>query len=941
MARLLRLSIASLLCLACFTTHAQIVINFESLAAPATGNPPLTLGNQLSAQGVTFNLPALLDYTAMPGLARSGTKAIELCYGKEFCGGELEINFNVRQQHVKIWVGFNGPLARKQKVVMKGFNVSGIQFLTSSVELPANAARFTAISFPLELNSPGTGIKAVVIALENTDLLTSNLLFDDLEFDVAGPSQPCVSPVLPQLLISAPNEGQIFTQNVFTLDATATSGNAFAQYELSATNDAGNTKKMNPTFLTSSNLHLGGLTSFLFPGRNVLRLNIVDCAGSTELTRTVFFRDDVKQTVIRVIDQNGADVPEADVYGPDFLGKTNFQGRLTVTPGLADGVLLSARKKVFQKGNGDLYLYRVYQTSMAVDNNGVIQKKPVVLEPDPTAEQVLQVLPSNSLTAFHVWTSIEWDASEAELQDIRDHFDSASVYLYNATDGQFMFETVNISDDGVGFDDRIDYRIYGDWDHHAKVQNLWDFAAGGIEPYVIHMARPITIGARSTFSDFDTYIHEYSHFKFRNKDEYKDDRDNPRICTDKPAGAFQVNMPQASCLMERQWLTPKFCSKRPENPHKDGTKQGDEDCWSRIVRHFKDSDNPPRWVIKTPDSRGAIVGLINNGRLPHKEWLPRHITFNRRRPNLCQPMVFVKIDEDGNRLRSSDLWLHTTYGADILQGPTGPNGEGISCTGLHMGDNVSGFVINAAACKLDNTVSAPRAFSVQVLVERALVTIEPGTASRQFLVRLRLDSVQLKKWPNMIPRIFYSKENSREQINIPLQFNSTLKEYSGKFNVTGNFHEGKLIVLYKLGEKQSRLVTSFSVESMVSNQPLEITTRNVTVELPANALPAKATVVVGPSNLNAPLLKEKSVLAMPIVKITASGNSAISKEAVLTFMPVNTVQGKNNQVNSYQLLHYNEKSKKWEQVKSTLLPVGEVIAVVKELGSYVLVSSPN
>src|SRR5690349_3563499 len=76
-------------------------IDFENLAAPPNGTGGLKIGNNFP--DLTFNFPTALDFAASPGFAHSGTKAIEICHGIEFCGGQLEITFNELQHHVKIW----------------------------------------------------------------------------------------------------------------------------------------------------------------------------------------------------------------------------------------------------------------------------------------------------------------------------------------------------------------------------------------------------------------------------------------------------------------------------------------------------------------------------------------------------------------------------------------------------------------------------------------------------------------------------------------------------------------------------------------------------------------------------------------------------------------------------------------------------------------------
>src|SRR5438128_2315251 len=64
------------------------VIDFEALNAPGNGTGGLALRNQFAARGIIFNPVTVLDYSqgiVIPNFAHSGSKAVEMCYGVEFC----------------------------------------------------------------------------------------------------------------------------------------------------------------------------------------------------------------------------------------------------------------------------------------------------------------------------------------------------------------------------------------------------------------------------------------------------------------------------------------------------------------------------------------------------------------------------------------------------------------------------------------------------------------------------------------------------------------------------------------------------------------------------------------------------------------------------------------------------------------------------------------
>jgi len=203
----------------------------------------------------------------------------------------------------------------------------------------------------------------------------------------------------------------------------------------------------------------------------------------------------------------------------------------------------------------------VYISNVAVQNSGGLTMSSVKLEPNPLANQVLRVLKKNTLIGLHLVASTEWDASAAELQDIKSKVIRMSHFLYNATDGQILIEQVNLADDFTRWENS-DIRIFA----NRNLREYVDCPIGGFfggsffcNDSWIH----VQIG-----SDGATYAHEFGHYGFNVDDEYSDDDDSVK-CThqlDAASGPFMNNGSAASCMMYWQILASKLCSTRPEIP---------------------------------------------------------------------------------------------------------------------------------------------------------------------------------------------------------------------------------------------------------------------------------------------------------------------------------------------------------------------------------------
>jgi hypothetical protein len=983
-----------------------VVIDFEDLDAPGNGTPGLNVGNQYADRGITFNFPDALDYSkglfAIPGFAHSGTKAVELCYSQEFCTVPLGMDFTTGQSRVKVWVGYDAVLGSTldspQTVILRAFDASGAQIGQDTATLgPATDRNSIPIATPLEVTqSAGNIVSATVgfLGAETRQIFNNALAVDDVEFDSAGPPPVCLATQPPTLSVNSPADGQIFLVNSFTVDANATSVDPFATIQLDVTS-GGNSSTFGPFFISA-----GVITGSLFEGQNTLVVTVQDCFGTAQVTRIVFYRPDVTSTIIHVRDEKDLDVAQAEVFVNGRLrGLTDEGGRLVVTPTLPDGTKLAARKQVFEsstsrgnhsQGSSRNWKYRVYITSLPVNNDGTVPQKAVVLEPDPLAPQEVQVFRKNTLIGLHVVASLEWDASQPELDDVQTKFNDASQFLYNATDGQILYERIELVDDGAFWKD-ADYRIYADLSLRAHI----DWPPGGFfeggSPILI--PRAPCVGCSSWNSKFQGYIHEFGHYGFGLLDEYKDGSKKSQctalLCVPPSVPGclpgpwpFGQGMPKASCLMFSETKASKFCSTRPENPHVADTDQGDSSCWHDIVEGFRDhitiGGSAARWILQSPETRGAIPGQINGGRIPIQDWVPRITMNNRSRLNLCAPKTFIVTKKNGTPVAGQDIWVLTTYGAAIYEGETDDttfkyaagNGK-IFVTGLHVGDKVGfsnprfvglspysfgEYTVTRADCA-PPPISAPavglsgpagaRQLTAGPAAFNLFVTVEPTAMAGQVFVRVSAEALTGNQTVKLAaaPSVKFTLRGHHEPQIVPLQLDSRTQSYIGFVNGLPEDAQGSIEV--SAADLSNQTVSRLDQFAMTGFNPAKDTTvfsanGALSLSVPAGALLVGARVAIGPAPVKLPPLPPGFELVTGPYNIAVSTGERMSLRGTLLFdLPHSINFSGASSFDAFRILRYNASTTQWDNLgPGTFLPapIGKVTFDTQQLGVFALVA---
>ena len=729
------------------------------------------------------------------------------------------------------------------------------------------------------------------------------------------------------------------------------------------------------------------------PANNSGQFNVTITSGRCGPTDT-----SLRRTRIHVTDDSGANVDGADVYVNETLrGLTNRDGNADFPP-VEPGARIIARKRVWENptprnnhrtGSTQNWNYRVYNTSLPVNNDGSLS--PFIVN-DPLATHELRISRTNTLIGVHLVAAVEWDASLAELQMIRNNeIIPASQGLYNATDGQFFIEQLEMLDNAALWDD-ADIRVYANWSLRANVNYRGGFFGNCFACGNAWMNMGRTEGAY-------VYAHEFAHYGFDLDDEYADD--SPIACTSNVTsttssfGWWDMNrQPRASCMM---WNSaPKLCSAHSFNPHIRGTRQGDEDCWSHLVEKYRDREGASiRWLLKSPTSRGVIVGTIPT--IPVEDWRTRVSIDNRLRPDLCQPidMVITRVD-DGQPIGEREVYNRTSYGQEILEGTsrtddpatTAVNETGfITVTGVHVGDQLraaGGPPFTITGCplaardegsgsnqlaahhrrswlsqpsRLSNTLAAVPFFETNLAIvqirDRRLVvasdpfelyvSLEPGAQAGQARVRVRA-STEL----SAEPRVDLTLTGSTKSQAVPMQLEKTTNSYVGQVGELPISLQATIRATAVNAEKQSvTRIQSIALTPIIPRNETNVFSADgqLSLTIPADGLPAGARIIVGSSDVPPPSLPTDFVVVSGPYKV-ASTQATLNKQGVIRFQlpyrPGKQARGDHNgtegyDLKSFEIRRHNSATNEWESVGGLVLPaVAIVTSKMNQLGTYVL-----
>ena len=393
-------------------------------------------------------------------------------------------------------------------------------------------------------------------------------------------------------------------------------------------------------------------------------------------------------TIIDVSNDDGARVGAADVFVDSVhRGRTDRNGELVIRPAIHPDSRVVVRKRIheqdYYRSHHDFdstqnWNYRVYHTNVSIDQDGQADALPVT---NDTSRRSITVSRDRTLIGVNFLTSLEWDASPDDFARYEVRLADFSKRLYDATDGQFFIEIVQIVHRGEFWDD-CDCRVHASW-HYGANAPKGQFLGHNIYGSQMKM---------SSDNRGNVYLHEFGHFGFDLGDEYKNGEEDvgcTSVAKDNvPMSRFSRRAERCSCVMFGSSFAPKLCSTHADNRHLTGTSQGDEACWDTIKRRYSDE----RWILIAPSDRGDIPGTIRWRGLPDAlDDAFMQPTFHRTsRPNLpgfIGGRTIVVTEPDGAPINGVEVSVRDREGIWRIQGFTIDDGSRTSL-GLHAGDRL-------------------------------------------------------------------------------------------------------------------------------------------------------------------------------------------------------------------------------------------------------------
>lgn len=453
---------------------------------------------------------------------------------------------------------------------------------------------------------------------------------------------------------------------------------------------------------------------------------------------------------VQVLDEAGNPIAGAEVWQNGVLVGTSAANGLLELPVMM-GDRLVARKlvkivpSIRSRHNQDAasnWAYHLYITSLAIPAAG--EPAPAIVT-DPLVTQTLTLRKDNTLIGFNMVVSVEWDANAEYLENLRQGFELASAALYDASNGQMLFERVTIFDDN---------QAMGSADYQIRASNT-------ITPYAYISGLTLAPNdyiatgryfVRSTLSDlgqwdlpgnYRTLLHEFGHYGLYLYDSYfryvpytwkKIDAD----CTSPETRTNQTPEWNAT-LMDYHYNATEFSTRGVPGAwdpvyctQTEHYRQTSESDWETIIKKYK-SPSPALWTLKTPLDYQQIVTGPNA--IPLQEW--SHVVLDQDlQTGTCEPAPVIHVvNVDGTPKSQVEVVLHRGNRL-IDEGQTDRQGN-ISLVGAVPGDRATyqkpGSILGAQripdadfsliATQIVSCASGRRSSEA---TEGSLVTLEPA-----------------------------------------------------------------------------------------------------------------------------------------------------------------------------------------------------------------------
>lgn len=509
-----------------------------------------------------------------------------------------------------------------------------------------------------------------------------------------------------------------------------------------------------------------------------------------------------RTTNIIVQDEEEKPVADALVTRNGFYaGTSDAEGKVHIT-NLAIGDKLVARKKVYEQTTSKQnhsqdgtqnWAYRVYITSLTIPKD--TEPVPYTVT-DNTTVQVLVVKKSNTLIGFNLLVSVEWDTNLTFLTELFSGFRNASSYLYDATDGQMVFDTVTIYENN---------QEMGNADYQIRASNQeWPRAhlGGLLQPdWHIFLGRQFdgqssNTGRWDIFNGYATQIHEFGHYSLGLYDSYfaylnllTKSIQVDSSCTSLVMHYLQNTWDTNATLMDYQYNASEFADKEVPSlwsstcEFTDQWQRTGKSDWEAIVDLYRDTNPEPRWILRRPANYGSVV--IGPKVLPVYIWT--RVQFGSIVDTFtCEPpKIYQWKDAKGNPTEGASIVLHR-IGRDIDQGKTDKFGM-ITVLGAGESDKLIGSygLLNLYSKTISISCNPQAPGSPSQMNSADIVILEPAAFDLQV-------STQPGNTPGGIQVIVTAPEqlpappetnltqHGGDSIPVPLAYDSEIPAYTGE-----------------------------------------------------------------------------------------------------------------------------------------------------------------
>jgi hypothetical protein len=651
---------------------------------------------------------------------------------------------------------------------------------------------------------------------------------------------------------------------------------------------------------------------------------------------------------VHVGDEGGVNVLGAKIYhNGKYVGTTDGSGNYTLIDTLLGDNLVAtnliytnAAGKPDHTKNGTIsWAWRVYLTSVKIANDGT----PHLFQVSNTnTVQQLTVRRDQTLIGVHVIAVVQWDASQAFLDDLRQGMLNASSFLYDVTDGQFFFDTIEIFDNGVN-GPANDYYFYTD-------NRVWPNAfIGAISRPVGRMMFPPQFGV--SWADRGTYavfVHEFGHYGLWLYDEYlQRDGSNGGFCT-LNRGTNPADEPTRATIMDNQGNASELCSKAdPNHLHNYNTQQDKENNgesdWETVLRMYKDPNNLGRWILQSPDTRHVAV-VAGPTALPVADW--GTVYLNNYDTGVCQPFDFQVNYLNGKPVVGAEVTIQALSGSIYNQGITDAKGN-LMVRGAHNGDTLlvkkdndsSSMIITCSPENLSqSTPTAPLSLIIQP---------DPFTLSVDYLPlsnsTLQIQVAASIALPNPpIARLW--QEYAAQPLDVPLTYNPSTGTYNGVATLDPNLdlHGSTYVQATNTQQNTVFIQEPFSLQSINPDGTTKLTSSDGQMEifLPAGSLGGNPIVSIqSTSNVGAPQ-GSLSMLGNAYSITTSNGDNLLQLPATLN---INYSMGQlgAQQNEALGLYQWDATNQNWILISTSIDFVNHFISAhITQLGTYAVMAPP-